>query len=329
MGKKSQPSVSAVICTFNGERYLAQQLESMLAQSTNLDEIVVSDDGSRDDTYSLITDFAQEHSGPGFPIWKIFKRDEPLGISANFEFALRQASGEIVFLADQDDIWDIDKVRLSIEKFSDQSVFLVHTDALLISSENRHLGSLMQTLGLSSFERKLLTAGDALRVLLRRNVVTGATVAIRASLLDLALPIPNGWIQDEWLAFVAASRNGMKFDSRMLTKYRQHDGNEIGVSRLDLHRVRDRLKDSRDSLMGRKRERNRGIQDFLSKNSELLGDREVGLLRQKIAFDHWRSDLSASRLSRVLPVIRRIRTGEYSDFARGYMDVLRDLLLGP
>ena len=292
MGIKSQPLVSTVICTFNGERYVGQQLESMLAQSTSLDEIVVSDDGSRDGTYSLITDFVETHSGPRYPSWKIFQRNKPLGVSANFEFALRQASGKIVFLADQDDIWEKDKVRLSIEKFSDQSVSLVHTDALLISSENRSVGSLMQTLGLTSLERKHLTAGQALRVLLRRNVVTGATVAIRSSLLDLALPIPNGWIHDEWLAFVAASRNGVRFDSRMLTKYRQHEGNEIGVSRLGLRRVRDRLKDSRNSVMGRKQERNRAIENFLDKNSELLCDREFDLLKQKLAFDNWRSNLS-------------------------------------
>lgn len=327
MRKNSPTRVSAVICTFNGERFLTQQLESMLDQSRSLNEVVVSDDGSTDSTNLIIADFIERHSGPQYPVWKVFRRQDPLGVSANFEFALGQASGEIVFFADQDDLWETDKVRCVVEQFLDENVLLIHTDATLIASDGQHMGSLMQTLGLTIFERKHLLSGETLRVLLRRNVVTGATVAIRSSLLSLALPIPKGWIHDEWVALVAASRSGAVFDSRMLIRYRQHEANEIGVRRIDFRRISERLREKRSSIIGRRLERDSGIESFLQKNSKLLGESSLILLRGKIEFDRWRGNLSVSRLGRLFPVIRRTLRGDYSSFARGYLDVARDLLM--
>ena len=150
---------------------------------------------------------------------------------------------------------------------------------------------------------------------------------IRASLLQQALPIPEGWVHDEWLGLVAAVQGGVVFSEESLIRYRQHGSNEIGAAKTDLDEATRRLRETRSDFFSRKLLRNSGIRRVLERDPIWLSAEARAKLAAKLDFDHWRSQLPAQRWGRVLPVLMRWAQGDYGRFARGYLDVIRDLSL--
>ena len=326
MGLASGVKISAVVCTYNGERFLAEQLQSILDQTHPPDDIIVSDDGSSDSTLDIVAEFSSRDSGAKKPQWTVQSRRKPLGVAGNFASALTKARGEFVALADQDDVWEPTRLEQGLAQFRDDAL-LVHCDATLIDEAGQPTGALMSALRLTSGERRSLLAGNALDALLRRNLITGATTMIRASLLQQALPIPEGWVHDEWLGLVAAVQGGVVFSEESLIRYRQHGGNEIGAAKTNLDEANRRLRETRTDFFSRKLLRNAGISRVLERDPNWLGSEARAELSVKLDFDHWRSQLPAQRWGRVLPVMIRWAQGDYGRFARGYLDVIRDLSL--
>lgn len=322
----SDVRVSVVVCTYNGEKYLRDQLQSILNQTRPPDEIIISDDGSTDSTLEIVEEFASFSGGLQPPVWRVETRRTPLGVSGNFASALAKARGEFIALADQDDVWEPDRLEKALAHFHD-GVLLVHSDATLIDASGRPTGTLMSALRLTSSERRNLLSGRALDALLRRNVVTGATTMIRSTLLDDALPIPEGWVHDEWLALVAAAHGGVIFQEDPLIRYRQHGNNEIGASKTDYDEAKTRLREKRSEFFARKLRRNDGIVALLEENPSWLDSAAHASLTAKVEFDQWRSTLPSSRVRRLVPVLRRWFVGDYGRYARGYVDVIRDIAL--
>ena len=326
MGPATGVKVAVVVCTYNGERFLAEQLQSILNQTHPPDDIIVSDDGSSDSTLDVVAKFSSRDSGAKQPQWTVQSRMKPLGVADNFASALTKAQGEFVALSDQDDVWDPNRLERGLAQFR-AGVLLAHSDATLIDEAGQPTGSLMSALRLTSGERQSLLSGNALDALLRRNLVTGATTMIRGSLLQQALPMPEGWVHDEWLALVAAVQGGTVFSEEFLIRYRQHGGNEIGAAKTDLDEANRRLRENRTDFFSRKLLRNAGISRVLERDPNWLGSEARAELSVKLDFDHWRSQLPAQRWGRVLPVMIRWAQGDYGRFARGYLDVIRDLSL--
>ncbi len=326
MGPASGVKVSVVLCTYNGERFLAEQLQSILDQTQPPDDILVSDDGSSDSTLDIVAEFSSRVSGAKKPVWTVQSRKKPLGVAGNFASALTKARGEFLALADQDDVWEPNRLEKGLTQFR-EDVFLVHSDATLIDEAGRPTGALMSALRLTNGERRSLLSGNAVDALLRRNLVTGATTMIRASLLEQALPIPEGWVHDEWLALVAGVQGGVVFSEDSLIRYRQHGGNEIGAAKTDLDEATRRLRETRTDFFSRKLLRNAGISRLLEQEPEWVGAEARAKLSAKLEFDLWRSQLPVQRFWRLLPVVIRWAQGDYGRFARGYLDVIRDLAL--
>jgi len=322
----SDVRVSVVVCTYNGEKYLRDQLQSILDQTRPPEEIIISDDGSTDSTLEIVAEFTSSTSGPHTPVWRVETRRTPLGVSGNFASALAKARWEFIALADQDDVWEPERLEKGLAHFHD-GVLLVHSDATLIDASGRPTGTLMSALRLTSSERTNLLGGRAMTALLRRNVVTGATTMIRSSLLEQALPIPEGWVHDEWLALVAAVQGGVVFHQDPLIRYRQHGNNEIGASKADYDEATRRLREKRSEFFARKLRRNHGIVVLLEENPSWVDSAAHASLKAKVEFDRWRSALPSSRARRVVPVLRRWFAGHYGQYARGYMDVIRDIAL--
>ncbi|MDN4598401.1 glycosyltransferase family 2 protein [Leifsonia virtsii] len=316
-------TVGIALCTFNGERFIERQLESILAQRPAPDEVVVSDDGSIDSTLERVEAVAARAPVP----LTVLRGSKPLGVTANFERAVRATSSDLIALSDQDDVWHEGRLARLVREFDDPAVLLVHTDARLVDSEGESLGrSLFESLEVTREELGREQAGDAYTVFLRRNLATGATVILRRSLLDDALPFPPGWVHDEWLAAVAAARGGVRVLTEATIDYRQHGANQIGVAAPTLARKVRRVLEPRG-------ERN----VILASRFATLADRLDGLdgiaeerlasAREKAAFEAERAAMPASRLPRARHVLRLARTGAYERFAsRGRADILRDLI---
>lgn len=311
--------VDVVLCTFNGERFLAAQLESIERQTRRPDRVLVFDDGSTDGTLRVLEAFA-----PRLPLM-VSTNSVRLGPSGNFSQALGHAHGDIVFLCDQDDLWRPRKVQAVLDVFDSRpGALLVCGEAGLIDAEGRPLsGSLLQRLGARSALH--LPAARFLELLLRRNVVTGATSAVRRSLLDVALPVPAGYWHDEWLALVAAACDGVAWVDGILTDYRLHGGNAAGVDDVGaLALARSLGVDARSFQRGKalKLARLAGVVRTLD---GLALPSHVATIEAAAA--HWqaRAERPAWGQGRLAAIRSASSRGEYRRFAAGWRSALKDL----
>lgn len=221
--------ISVAMCTYNGARYLDQQLQSIALQTSAPDELVVCDDGSSDETVQIIRAFSSQSK---FPV-RLHVNEKNLGSTKNFEQAIALCNGEVIALADQDDVWRFNKLEVIEEIFSRfPQTGLVFSDAELVGEDLQPLGCCMwEKNGFDERQQSLIKGGRALDVLLPGWTVTGATIAFRASFRELLLPIPTHlpMIHDGWIAVMISAVAEISFISEPLIKYRQHAGQQIGA----------------------------------------------------------------------------------------------------
>ncbi|WP_430592370.1 glycosyltransferase family 2 protein [Humidisolicoccus flavus] len=316
-----QPRVSVALCTYNGAQWLEEQIRSILAQTVPVFEIVVGDDNSSDETLAILE---RLRSTSKIPI--VVRAHKPaLGTSANFLDAIHACSGEVVALSDQDDVWHERKIEQMLPLFEDPNVLLVHSDARLVDGSGRPLRhSLAESLEMNAGERAGLERGDALEILLRRNLVTGATVLLRRTLAESVQTVPDAWVHDEWLALIAASRGGLRFLPLPLIDYRQHETNQIGVSKPGLRVKITKLLGADPARIDRIARRGRSLAAAL-RECELFPEIARRKLQQKAEHMSARAALPRRRFARLVPVIRLSRDGRYRSYTRGHIDIARDL----
>ncbi|WP_313346654.1 glycosyltransferase family 2 protein [Stenotrophomonas sp.] len=263
-GSAAAPRFGVAMCTYNGAPYLQAQLDSILAQTVPVDEVVVGDDGSCDATLAMLDAFAVRASARGIRV-EVVQHPRNLGYVANFSDALQRCRADVLFLCDQDDVWDPDRVEAFASRFdADPTLLMLHSDARLVDGEGAPLGAtLLEVLRAHPAEIALERSGQAMDAILLRNFITGATCALRRSLLAEALPVAPRWSHDEWLAVIASLKGGLDLLPRSTIDYRQHGGNQIGASRRSiLHQFRALNLRDRGGQQ-RTAERLRGLQALL------------------------------------------------------------------
>lgn len=214
---KKYPLVSIAMATYNGEQFLAQQLDSILSQSYANIEIIICDDGSTDATCEILQHYAQKGGNI-----QCFFNETNKGLVKNFEKALLLCTGDYIALADQDDIWRHDKIAILVDTIGEAD--LVHSDAHLIDDT----GVVFAT-SYSLYSHKNLHK-DIYSYCMENNV-TGCTSLFSRSLLTNALPFPKGiFVHDWWLALCAYQHRGIVYCDQPLIDYRQHAHNQIGAA---------------------------------------------------------------------------------------------------
>lgn len=312
--------VSVALCTHQGERYLEAQLRSILAQTRPVDEIVVGDDASTDATLAIVERVA---AGTDVP-FVIARHEPPLGVAANFADAIRRATGDVVAFSDQDDVWHPDRIERMLAAM--EGVDLAHSDARLVDGDGDDLGvSLLDALGATPWERERMADGGALEALLRRNLVTGATVVVRRAAALAALPVPEGWIHDEWIAMTCALDGGVRLLPEPTIDYRQHGANQIGVRRLTVRQRFARLVEPDSGSHARKALRARSLAREAEARGLGTGEQRRALV-EKAAHETRRAALPDVRIARVPGVLGGLAAGRYGRYSRGTLDVARDLL---
>lgn len=324
--------VSVALCTFNGARFVPEQLGSILGQDRAPSELVVCDDGSTDDTLTVVQDALEEYrrgAGGSRAALTVLEGVVPLGVTRNFERAVLATSEPVIALSDQDDVWHAGRLERMLARFEeDDRLDLLHTDARLVDEVGRPLGAtLFESLEVSETELALEERGQAFDVFLRRNLVTGATTVFRRRILDAAVPFPENWVHDEWLAIIAAAAGRVKVLREPTIDYRQHTGNQIGVQdptlRYKIRRVLEARGDRNSVLAARFAV----LADRLEALGPTVAPGYAAAARAKADFESARAALPARRLLRLGGVFALARRGLYGRFAsRGRADIIRDLL---
>jgi glycosyltransferase involved in cell wall biosynthesis len=316
-------SISVAMCTFNGDRFISDQISSILNQTVKPSEIIVVDDGSTDRTVEILQQIIKNAENSSVMISLICNL-ERLGVTSNFEKAISLTSGDIIFLSDQDDIWQPDRIETFLNQWDiGGPTQLMFSDATLIDAQGTAFQqTLFKALKVKKQEFDYAENGKLFDVLIKRNIVTGATAAISRSLFDIAVPFPKSWLHDEWLAVIAAASCQAKLLRNKSIGYRQHDSNVVGLKRRTLRYWLGYLFASRTGRFAELNDRNLALQAQLN----LLQSEYFELASQKVQFDFERSLYPRIRVMRIPQVLRNLINGEYARFAsNGRPEAIRDL----
>lgn len=218
--------ISVVMATYNGARFLREQLDSLFAQSQVMDELIVYDDASQDDTLTILRDYQSRYPA----IMKIFVQKKRVGYIRNFADALRMAEGEIIFLCDQDDLWELDKIH-------QMSTWLkAHPQAACLNSAADYVdehGKLLKT----PPQKTMITKGYAsiaFTDILLHNISMGCTMAFRKEIRDAYLQTSTFQCAHDWeINMIAALRDALYYGNQPLIRYRIHDANTTGNDRMN------------------------------------------------------------------------------------------------
>jgi glycosyltransferase involved in cell wall biosynthesis len=319
------PTVSVAMCTYNGSRFLREQLESIAAQSRRPDELVVFDDVSRDDTRSILKAFA-DHSE--FPV-RLFANKERLGAARNFQQAIQACEGEIIVLSDQDDVWRPHKLMSVVEAFRQHpDAVYAFSDAAMVDQSGKPLGQTFWEVVRLRQSIDAFSGARQVEILLRHNLIPGAALAFRASFREKLLPLPEGWMHDYWIVLLGSILGSGTAVNEVLLDYRSHAAQVCGWGKKSFAQIcKDSFGSSSDDSW-KKLESFRQVLDRVAAFSpstssfrervRLLEEKEAHLLRRAQA-------RSSSGVSRIGQVIREATTGRYRRFSNSWYSMIRDL----
>lgn len=221
-------NISVALCSFNGEKYIEEQLKSIITQTSRPDEIVIVDDVSEDSTPDIVSSFTNS-----CPVKVTFTRNERrLGPVKNFEKAINIASGDYVFLSDQDDLWIPEKIEKTLALIQKVETEKGKDNPILAHSDLRVVNEQLQVINPSYMHHKKISHRSTyqLEALLVQNFVTGCTVCINKKMKEIALPFPEkAMMHDWWLALLACALGQIVFHPEPLILYRQHGHNVVGA----------------------------------------------------------------------------------------------------
>ena len=215
----SDKLVSIAMATYNGEKYLREQLDSIYDQTYKNIEVIVCDDCSKDGTAQLLEEYKQKYG------LKYFINEKNLGFIKNFEKAVSLCSGEYIAFSDQDDIWMPRKIEELINEIGNYS--LIHSDAELIDKEGN---SLEDTQKSRLFRELGLIPAVNFKSINTKEALQGCTCLFTKDVADKAIPFPSEFYHEYWTARVALKMNGIKYFDKCLVKYRLHDNNVAGIN---------------------------------------------------------------------------------------------------
>ena len=220
--------VSVAMATYNGEKYIKEQIDSILNNLEKNDELIISDDGSKDNTISIIQEMQKNDS-------RIKLLEGPKnGVKQNFGNAIKNCSGEYIFLADQDDIWNDEKVEKVLKVFKDKNVTLVIHNCEIV---NENLEKTDKTF----FEFR--NSGKGIIKNIWKNTYIGCCIAFKGEMKDQILPIPNDIeMHDQWIGIINEKYGKSYFLDECLIKYRRHSNNvsqmkHYGVGKMIRNRI--------------------------------------------------------------------------------------------
>jgi glycosyltransferase involved in cell wall biosynthesis len=331
--------LSVVLATFNGAQFLDEQLESLNDQTRLPDELVVVDDASTDDTVAILRSFERRAR---FPV-HLIEQPHHVGTCDNFAEGFTSATGDILFICDQDDRWHPDKLAVMADHMGRRpDAMLAFSDAVLVDAEGQRLSrSRWRVAGLGPAQIAAIEH-DPLGQMMMRQIVSGCTAAIRREFLAALLPFPRDlhpalpmMMYDRWISLLAAAAGSVLPIPERLVDYRIHDGQQIGIPALQLRRVAPQAALRLGQFVAPKIEKDGRFayqQEHLKEIGKRLAisglDSPVSELWLRLADDHlrMREHLSNGRRDRLRPIARDFFGADgYRRFSLGAAAAMSDL----
>jgi glycosyltransferase involved in cell wall biosynthesis len=328
---------SIAICTYNGENFIEEQLESIFSQSRMPDELIIYDDCSSDSTYELI----QKYSRRSSITVSLNSNETRVGITENFDKAIKACSGDIIVLSDQDDTWNVNKLSKLEEIFiANSNVGFIVSNAEIVDENLKNMDH--DWWRKVNFNVNNYKKANLLESLVVANYFPGATMAFKKCYRSIISPIPKHldpctWLHDGWIAILLSQACEVELVPEPLIKYRQHENNQIGIKDICLDNKFLRLLSfikgqkiyKRDILIDslEKQKLNFLLVYQRLKENDLLTETAERLLNGKIQHLTQRINLSSSIHKRIVSVLGELGSINYHRYSYGISTAIRDILL--
>lgn len=218
--------VDILLATYNGEKYLKEQIESVLEQTYDNIQIIISDDCSTDGTREILKEYEKNDK------IKVFYQEKNLGYVKNFEFLLKHVENELYMLCDQDDVWKKEKIERTVEKLEKENLDLVFGD-LEVVDEN--LNTIHKSYNkYMHMQNKIKKYCKDSRLQYLYNCMTGCTILSKKKFLSKILPLPTNskyMIHDYWIGLIVSLNGKVGYLNEPYILYRQHGNNQVGTKK--------------------------------------------------------------------------------------------------
>lgn len=262
--------IDILLATYNGGKYLEEQLDSILNQTYNNFRLLISDDCSSDNTKEILKKYAKKDDRI-----QLFFQEKNLGVIKNFEFLLKNVKNDFYMFSDQDDIWKKEKIEKSLNKLIETDSELVYTDLEVVDEKLEvKYPSYWKLKGIYNKIKKY----NNFKSLYLNNFITGCTIIAKSKQIKDVLPLPNTSkyvLHDYWIPLILSQKGKIAYIEEPLIKYRQHKNNKIGSKKRS-----DELKsldEIRDLFIQVKKEH---FTVFIENNEKFI-DKEIQKLNQK------------------------------------------------
>jgi glycosyltransferase involved in cell wall biosynthesis len=222
-----KPLISIALCTYNGERFLQAQLDTLVNQDYPYKEIIAVDDASTDGTLALLKKYAAK-----YPFIHIHQNELNLGFRKSFEKAISLSKGDLIALSDQDDLWLHEKLSIMQAQMGENQ--LIYHDSAFIKENGDFINKNMSDV-------VNMYAGNSFKPFLFFNSVSGHACVFKNTLVAHILPLPESIYHDHWIAYVAANMGTIGYVAMPLVQYRQHEHTGTNILKLNDRKPTDHL----------------------------------------------------------------------------------------
>jgi glycosyltransferase involved in cell wall biosynthesis len=224
--------IDVLLATYNGEKYLKEQLDSILASSYSNIRLIISDDCSRDNTAQILKEYAKNDSRI-----ELYFQEQNLGVVKNIEFLLGKVKNDIYMLADQDDFWKPEKIEKSLEFLESKNLDLVFGDLEVVDENLNTIND--SFVNYMKLNHKIKNSINSYELNYLYSCVTGCTIMSKKSFIDKILPLPSGTkylLHDQWIGLITSFYGKIGFMEDAFIKYRQHNNNQLGI-KMETHQM--------------------------------------------------------------------------------------------
>ena len=281
-------TIDILMATYNGEKYVAKQIESILNQSYKNIRLVISDDCSKDGTREILKQYENDERV------EIHLQKENLGYIRNFEFLLKQVKNELYMLSDQDDVWLEEKVEKSLETLKKENADMVFGDLEVVDED---LKTIYPSFGdFMLLNRKIKKQINNYELNYLYNCVTGCTILSKKEFIEKILPVPykSKYVaHDHWMGLMVSLYGKMVYMPEKYIKYRQHGNNQIGTDKIShkftkLDQVRNLFIEVKLGVFGTYVENNNRFPEEIQQlNTKALNYYKMLEKKKKFNFKNW------------------------------------------
>lgn len=286
-----QETIDVLLATYNGEKYIKEQIDSILNQSYKNIRLIISDDCSKDKTQEILKEYEKKDNRIELHI-----QEKNLGVVKNIEFLLKQVKNKYYMLSDQDDVWLPEKIEKSLETLLKNNVDLVFGDLEVV---NQDLKTMYPSFGdFMLLNKKIHKYINSNRLNYIYNCVTGCTILAKKETIQKILPLPKKskyLIHDHWIGLMTSIYGKVAYMPEKYIKYRQHGNNQVGTDKIShgfkkLDQVRELFINVKLGVFGTYVENNNRFPEDMQKlNTEIYEYFKMIENKKNINFRKWKT----------------------------------------